>query len=98
MSTVVVTVETTSTPFPAGTVAAGIAIALSGAPVAPQVVTTAPYSASFSDVAPGTYTATAQAVDASGNALGSPAVSAQFTIAAPDVNVDVPSTVNVTVS
>lgn len=98
MSTVVVAVETSSTPFPAGTVPAGIVISLSGGAVPAQTVTTAPYSASFSDVAPGTYTATAQAVDASGNQLGAPAVSAEFTIAAPDVNVDVPSVVNVTVS
>ena len=98
MSTVVVAVETTSTPFPAGTVPAGIVISLSGGAVAPQTVTAAPYSASFSDVPPGTYTASAQAVDASGNALGAAAVSAEFTIAAPDVNVDVPSTVTVTVS
>jgi predicted phage tail protein len=96
MSTVIVSVATTSTPFPSTTVPAGIVITLSGG-IAPQTVTAAPYSASFSDVAPGTYTASAQAVDASGNALGAAAVSAEFTIAAPDVNVDIPSTVTVTV-
>lgn len=96
MSTVIVSVATASTPFPAGTVAAGIVITLSGG-IAPQTVTAAPYSASFSDVAPGTYTASAQAVDASGNALGAAAVSTEFTIAAPDVNVDIPQTISVTV-
>lgn len=96
MSTVIVTVATASTPFPAGTVPAGIVITLSGGAVAPQTVTAAPYSASFSDVVPGSYTASAQAVDASGNALGAAAVSAEFTVAAP-VNIDVPQTVNVTV-
>lgn len=98
MSTVVVNVETQSQPFPAATVPAGITISLSGGVVAPQTVTTAPYSASFADVAPGTYTASAVATDSSGNALGSPAVSAEFTIAEPDVNIDIPSTVTVTVS
>ena len=98
MSTVVVNVETQSQPFPAGTVAAGIVISLSGGVVPPQTVTVAPYSASFADVAPGTYTAAAQAIASDGSALGAPAVSAEFTIAAPDVNVDIPSTVTVTVS
>lgn len=98
MSTVIVAVETTSTPFPAGTVAAGVSISLSGGAVPAQTVTAAPYSATFADVAPGTYTASAQAVDASGNPLGAAAVSAEFTIAAADVNVDIPSTVTVTVS
>ena len=96
MSTVIVSVATASTPFPAGTVPAGIVITLSGG-IAPQTVTAAPYSASFSDVAPGQYTASAQAIDSAGNALGAAAVSAEFTIAAPDVNVDIPQTVSVTV-
>jgi predicted phage tail protein len=97
MATVIVSVATSPVAFPSTTVPAGIVITLSGG-IAPQTVTAAPYSASFSDVAPGTYTASAQAVDASGNALGAAAVSAEFTIAAPDVNVDIPSTVTVQVS
>jgi hypothetical protein len=97
MSTVIVTVATQAQSFPAGTAAAGITITLVGAAVAPQTVTAAPYSASFADVAPGTYTASAQAVDHAGNALGAAAVSESFTIAAPDVMVDVPATVSVTV-
>jgi hypothetical protein len=96
MSTVIVAVATTSTSFPAGTVAAGIVISLSGGAVPAQTVTAAPYTASFADVAPGTYTATAQAVDSSGNPLGAAATSAEFTVAAP-VMVDVPQTVTVQV-
>jgi predicted phage tail protein len=96
--TVIVTVETTATPFPAGTAPAGLVITLVGAAVAPQHVTAAPYTASFSDVPAGTYTASAQAIDASNNPLGAPAVSAEFTIAADDVSVDIPTTVTVSVS
>ncbi|MBN3757248.1 hypothetical protein G3N95_30200 [Paraburkholderia sp. Tr-20389] len=96
MANVIVTVATQQQAFPAGTAAAGIVITLVGASVAPQHISAAPYSASFSDVAPGTYTASAQAVDANGNPLGAAAVSAEFTIAAP-VMVDVPQTVSVTV-
>lgn len=97
MSTVIVTVATQSQSFPAGTVPAGIVISLSGGAIAPQTITAAPYSASFSDVAPGTYTANAQAVAADGSALGAAAVSAEFTVAAP-VMVDVPSTVSIQVN
>lgn len=97
MSTVIVSVATQPVAFPSGTVPAGIVISLSGGAIAPQTVNAAPYSASFTDVAPGQYTASAQAVDASGNALGAAAVSAEFTIAAPDVSIDIPQTVSVTV-
>lgn len=96
MSTVIVTVATSQVAFPSTTVPAGIVITLVGASVAPQTITAAPYSASFADVAPGNYTASAQAIDHAGNALGSAAVSAEFTVAAP-VMVDVPQTVTVTV-
>ena len=101
MSTVIVQVATAPTPFPAGTAPAGIAIALLGVSPTPdvtptQMITAAPYEATFANVPPGTYTASAAALDASGNPLGAPAVSAQFTVEAP-VSVDVPQTVTVTV-
>jgi predicted phage tail protein len=96
--TVIVTLETVATPFPAGTVAAGIVITLSGGAAPSQTIAAAPYTASFAGVAPGTYTATAEAVDASGQPLGSAIVSAEFTIEAdPTVNVDVPSTISVVI-
>lgn len=98
MATVVVSLETQSQNFPAGTVAAGIVITIVGSSIAPQTVTAAPYSATFADVPAGQYSASAQAVDSNGNALGAAAVSAQFTVAAPDVAIDIPSVVNVTVS
>ncbi|PVX61215.1 hypothetical protein [Paraburkholderia unamae] len=97
MSTVIVTLSTKQQVFPAGTVPAGIKFSLSDGSIAPQTVGAAPYSASFADVAPGTYTAIAQAVDASGNALGDPATSAAFTVSAP-VLVDVPDVITVTVN
>lgn len=97
MANVIVSVATTQAPFPAGTAAAGLVITLVGASVAPQHVTAAPYTASFADVAPGTYTASAQSVAADGSALGAAAVSAQFTITAPDVAVDVPTLLNVSI-
>ncbi|CAN0620337.1 conserved protein of unknown function [Burkholderia multivorans] len=97
MSKVTVNVVTQQQAFAAGTVAAGIVISLSGGSIAPQNVTSAPYTASFDNVPPGSYTATAQAVDASGNALGAPATSAEFTVAE-SVLVDVPSVVTVQVN
>lgn len=96
--TVVVTIETVATPFPAGTVPTGINISLSGGVVPAHVAMAAPYAATFTDVAPGTYTATAQAIDSNGAPLGAAAVSAEFTITAdPDVNVDIPSIVTVSI-
>lgn len=80
----------------AGTVLAGMSIALSnGAPA--QLVTATPYAASFSDVAPGTYTATATFVDANGNALGPAVASASVTVEA-DVSIDVPNIVSVSLA
>ena len=98
MSTVIVTVATASAPFPAGTVAAGIVISIPNQTlVSPQTITAAPYSATFDNVAPGTYTATAQAVDHAGAPLGAASTSDSFTISAPDVTVDVPQSISVTV-
>ena len=96
MSTVTVVIETVATPFAAGTIPAGIVITVEG--IAPQTITAAPYQAVFDNLAPGTYTATAQAVDHAGASLGAVATSAPFTIAAPEVNVDIPQTVTVTIS
>lgn len=98
MSTVIVSVATQQQSFAAGTAAAGIVISIVGASIAPQTVTAAPYTASFADVPAGTYTASAQTIDQSGNWLGDRQVSEAFTIAAPDVMVDVPASVSVTVS
>lgn len=106
MKTVVVSVATSVSQFPAGTAPAGLMISLSDPAYAPQHITTAPYAATFSNVAPGSYTASAQAIDANGVALGDPITSTSFTVAADDaapvesaatVSVDVPSAISVTV-
>lgn len=97
MATVVVTIATQQQAFPSSTVPAGIVVTLVGASVAPVQIAGAPYSASFSDVAPGSYTASAQAVDSLGNPLGSAIASEPFTVSAPDVMIDVPMSVSVSV-
>ena len=92
---VIVTVATEVSQFPAGTVPAGIVITIPG--IAPQTIAAAPYSATFDNVPPGSYTATVQAVDSAGAALGAPMTSAQFEIVAPTVGIDIPSSISVTV-
>ena len=93
---VLVDVATVKQDFPAGTVPAGIQITISGLPG--KMATTAPYSAVFAGVPDGDYTATAQAVDATGAALGSPQ-SVPFSVVTPaTVSVDVPQSVTVTMN
>lgn len=81
----VVTLTTTDTLFPGGTTFNGYTVSITEAsdPTFSQVQKLPPgtLSATF-DLQPGSYTATAQTVDASGAALGSP-VSTAFTIAKP---------------
>ncbi|WP_394779084.1 hypothetical protein [Undibacterium sp.] len=85
MRTVVITVASTSTQVPVGPAAAGILIGLAGAggvaAASAQTIAAAPYAATFADVAPGVYSATAQAVDVNGQPLGEPIVSASFEVA-----------------
>lgn len=82
--------------FPAGTTSGGIKISISdGTNEQHQVITAAPYDATFTSLAPGAYTVVAQAEDASGALLGSP-VTDTFIISQP-VNIDVPVSVTVTV-
>lgn len=97
MSTVIVSVATTGQQFPASTVSTGIVITLVGAAVAPVHVTAAPYTATFTDVTPGTYSASAQSVDQNGAPIGAAAVSEPFTVSAPDVTIDIPQTVTVAI-
>ena len=96
---VVVSVEvqgSTTVSAKAGTSLAGMSITLSnGAPA--QLVAAAPYTASFSDVAPGSYTSTAQFVDAHCNALGPVFTSGAITVEAP-VSIDVPNIVTATLT
>jgi len=75
-----------------GASVAGIKFSVGGdATLAPQTIAgPAPYSATFTDVAEGSYVATFQAVDSLGNALGS-AVTQSFVVAPDATNVDVPT-------
>lgn len=97
MSTVTVVVATSEVDQPSSTAAqAGISISISNGSAA-QTITTAPYQAVFENVAPGSYTATAHAIDANGNAVGSPVTSEAFTVAAP-VAYQIPASITVTVA
>ena len=99
MATVVVTLDvqgTTPIIAPAGTTLAGLSISLSGGAYPAQVIATAPWSASFANVAAGEYTATVVGVDDNGKPLGASVSSAQFTVQA-DVSIDVPNVVSVSV-
>jgi hypothetical protein len=95
MSTVVATVSPNKQYFPAGTTPAGISISITG--IAPQVIAAAPYTATFTNVPDGTYTAVAQAVDASGNPLGAALTSASFTVPTNGVAVDIPGGFSISV-
>lgn len=96
MKTVIVTIESQKQDFPAGTAPAGISITLSGGVHAPIVIASpGPYAATFGDVPSGVYSATAQAVDVNGAALGASAASAEFTIDADTVSVDVPMSISI---
>jgi predicted phage tail protein len=95
MKTVIVTALTAVSQMAAGTQPAGILFSIPGQPS--QTVTAAPYSASFANVPAGTYQATAQAVDVSGNPLGAPATSSSFDVSADTVGVDIPVSITISV-
>lgn len=95
MTTVTVTIATASTKFNSTIATRGIAIAVGGLP--PQIVTTAPYTAIFNDVAPGSYSATAQALDTDGGRIGTLVSSDPFTIADPGVMLDIPLSITVSI-
>lgn len=80
--------------FPAGSAVDHITVSISA--TQSQDVPAATASVSFADVAPGDYTATASAKDATGAVLGTPAT-ASFTVVAPaTVTLSLPATVTVT--
>jgi hypothetical protein len=81
---------------PAGTSFAGFKVALSDASVAAQVLTAAPYLATFA-VQPGTYTASLQAVDQNGKVFGPVFASEAKTVEA-DISVDVPNVTSITMT
>ncbi|MDE1182318.1 MAG: hypothetical protein PW947_17905, partial [Paraburkholderia sp.] len=95
--TIVVALSTTDSAQPAGTAAqGGIMFTLSNG-AAPQLVAVAPFSATFADVAPGSYTVTAQAVDVAGAAVGPAVISEAFTVADDSVAYLLPAGLTVTV-
>ena len=102
MKNFIVTIATQPTDFPAGTVAAGIVVSVSGPAAIPsQTLTAAPYVVTLgladgSDLPAGDYTITAQQTDAAGQPLGSP-VSTVETVTASTVLVDIPVSLSVKV-
>lgn len=95
MATIIVSVNTVSNRYPAGTVAGGIVIAIPG--IGQQTVTEALYAATFSDVPVGSYVATAQAIDVDGNPLGELLTSAPFDVVDTTVGIDIPAAISITV-
>jgi hypothetical protein len=88
---------TVSVQAPAGTSFAGFSVALSDATIPAQVLTTAPYLATFVGVAPAVYTATLTAVDQNGKPFGAVFTSGQVTVEA-DISVDVPNVTSITLA
>lgn len=93
MAKVVVTITTKPQDFPAGIAAGNIRVSVSNGLM--QDVNG--LTATFDSVDPGDYTVTAQLLDASNNPLGNQ-ISVAFTIPAPANTLQVPDTINVTVS
>lgn len=90
---------------PAGTVVSATMLRLmNGATVAAQQQLAPPINGqaaaapSFTGVAPGTYTVTAQAVDSGGAAIGPQATSSTITVTAPNTVVLIPTTISITLS
>jgi hypothetical protein len=81
---------------PAGTSFAGFSVALSDASIPAQVLTVAPYLATFA-VQPGVYSATLQAADQNGKLFGPVFTSNSVTVEA-DVAVDVPNVTSITLA
>jgi len=90
-------VPTIEVQAPAGTVPSGFKIALSDASVAAQLVTAAPYAATFAVQAGATYTATLQSVDQNGNGFGPVFTSNPVTVEA-DISVSVPNVTSITLA
>jgi len=95
--TVVVLVATTSVEevVPVGVSASGILVSIAG--VGDQMLSAAPYTATFADVPDGDYVVSAQAKGSDGGVLGA-AISQQFSVSTPPntIQVDEPQSVIVT--
>jgi len=102
--TVVVSVTAQSVQLAEGAAPSGISINLvnpEGIAFTPQLIASAPYTATFSNVPAGTgYTATAQTLDVNGKGLSDVMKSSAFDVAdlpPPMMPVDVPASISVTV-
>jgi len=93
--TVTITIASAQHSFAAGTVSAGIKVTLGT--LDPQVLSTAPYIATFENVESGDYNIIAVAVDQNGNELGD-AITGSATVAPDVVNIDVPASMIVNVA
>jgi len=98
--TVTVTIATAQHSFAAGTVSTGIQVSLvstaEGSTPVVQKLTTAPFIATFEDVSPGDYNIHAVALDGDDKELGD-AITGSATVAADNVNIDVPASLIVSV-
>lgn len=101
-----INVATTAVALPAGITGAGIRISITDTEsqpvvdadhnaIAPVMLTSAPYSASFSNVPAGSFVAVATAVDTTGAAIGEP-VSQPFTVPVAGPTYDAPASLTVT--
>ena len=82
MASVIVVATTKDTQGPAGTVQGNYAVSIVGADAVVHSQSVSTPGAQFDAVAPGDYTATVQAQDSNGGAIGSPAT-ATFTVPVP---------------
>lgn len=95
MARVSVVISTVTQSFPAGTVGGNFKYSIEGDAVFEQQSTET--SVAFDNVPPGNYIASAQLLDSVGGTLGD-RISAPFTVAAPSVDLQVPSTITVVLS
>lgn len=92
MTQAIIQVSTTNQLFPIATIAGKLRISVTGQPDQDVDGTSAAF-----DLPAGDYTATAQRLDASGNAIGAP-VSLPFNVPATEIGIDVPASITVTLS
>lgn len=81
MTTVILSISTTPTALPTGTTFSGYMFTLTDGKT-PVTQTTTALTSSFASVAPGSYTASAQAIDHAGAVFG-PVVSVTLTVPVP---------------
>ena len=101
--TLIVALTTSVSQQAPGTIPGGMVITLQGSPGSPTILPhtlppTAPYSTTFQNVPADTYTATAQAIDSTGNPLGPSFTSAATIVTDLPVSVSVDVPIGITIS